>query len=816
MNDLRRFVRLRLWWWHNLWRLRNAKLVLRFESSLKTLAYISIWAVFLAPLLTLGVLGVIRLGGDQGETAVELPLVFQGLEASLKWQFLAAAGFFLILFIRSAHRRHNRLLICAFRTYLEKAGKGAGSEGEEPSSGAALASCIQNELDRLLELFRTIDEASVSGSVSGPVSGSGSRSLSDSGKSVQVTPTVLGEQESTLLAGTVSPEVKLKAGLLEIPLGFVVSAFERLFPAPRLAGSLHEGQDGRLTLLATLRGGGYFRSWRVDSSELAGSPPGRLETVERMAQNLVYRMAADLLPSLGSPRWQAVRHYSEGLRMLRPTFRTHAHEDQNLSRAKKCFREALREDESFAPCHFNLGYVYKQMNAEGCPEAAVAAFRWALKERPDDVGACYAVAQICFENGRYDDAIWLSRNALHLDPHHAAARNLLALSSWQRDEMRRESTGESGSQEKVLHHARRDFEVATADAWRALCKAQWRKRNVRESMEIVRTSEMNLGITCSLEERHRASEAAFRRALRVRPNDHEICFEQGKARWRAGQWKDAYESLDRVLREGLDPEDQADLWPYLLSVHSMLHEAARGDEIERGLHWSEVLDCYRLGLDTAALFGPDPDAAERSLERLRDCVEEVRDSEVEVNGELYLSRFIRCLAFLQRLARRTAPELERMLRSTLGIQAVPAMAQARNDLTWKRTQVTLRLALLEANAFLNPGHGGKAQPPKLADVLRSLSQALAGVEDCRLSEKLEIPLRLACAQVCLAGARQQSYDGRPDPDLLEAARIAARRAIALNPEGSEERRVLNEVDEVAAELAESEEAEARGQIPQAA
>lgn len=796
MNHTRHFTGLRLWWWHHLWRLMNARVVLWLETSFKTLAYILACAVFLAPLLTLGVLGVAKenVPGEDGKPQVVVPEAFEPLDDSLKWQVLTAAGLALALLVLAAHRRRNRLLVCAFKTYpeKEKAAKGAEPVDEEPISGTGLASCIQNELARLLDLFRTIDEASISGT----------------GEVAQVTPTVLGaEQESTFLEGTVSPEVKLKAGLLEIPVGFLVSTFERLLPAPRLTGSLHK-ENGHLVLTAMLRGSGYLRNWQVKSSEIADDLSGGPGTIQKMVQNLVYRMVADLLPALGSPRWQAVQYYSEGLRRIRPTLRTHVEKEQNLLKAEACFRSALREDETFARCYFNLGYVFMQRSTDACPDAAVTAFRQALKEKPGDVRSCYAVAQICYENGKYDDAIWLSRHALHLDPHHAAARNLLALAYTRRDEKQKRPEEETALPEKIPQAVMNDFEIAAADSWRALCKAQWRKRNLLESGDIVRLCEMNFGITCSLKDRHRASEAAFRRALRVRPNDHEICFEQGKARWRAEKWTQAYESLDRVLEEGLDLEDQAALWLYLMSIHSHLYTEAE-DEVEKRLHSPEVPDCYRLANDTAALLALSGDFA-RNLDRLREVADEVCPDETDEEGAEYISRYLGNLDFLQILAGRTAPVLARDLQAFEEEECSLGQKEygSKSDWAWKRSQAALKLAFLEAEAFLNP-EPEKYQPVDLEDVLGRLDQVREDIENCRLSSRFEALLQLTFARVCLAGARQQLYNGRLDPDLLEEAWSAAQRAVALGREGSEGLELLNEI---AAELGGSGTAGARSQL----
>ncbi|HYN22943.1 MAG TPA: DUF6064 family protein, partial [Thermoanaerobaculia bacterium] len=194
--------------------------------------------------------------------------------------------------------------------------------GEEAMDSLAkgLASRLHNELASITSLYRTIDEAMP------PQKGT------VVGVSVGV------EDVVSSLDDVLGPDSSVKLGKIEIPVGLLFRGLSRLVRGPRLTGGLHrEGKNYLVT--ADLTGGGLSGSWRVAFADLSEEELERLR-LERLrtaapddgedekdaARAVVYKMAEQLayriitgLGNLGSPRWEAVRSFTHGLRAYRGT-----------------------------------------------------------------------------------------------------------------------------------------------------------------------------------------------------------------------------------------------------------------------------------------------------------------------------------------------------------------------------------------------------------------------------------------------------------------------------------------------------------------
>ena len=115
------------------------------------------------------------------------------------------------------------------------------------------------------------------------------------------------------------------------------------------------------------------------------------------------------LGDLGSPRWEAVRPFTHGLRAYRGTQMIKGDSSPELRRAEKEFILALSMDRSFAKCHYNLGIIYQRLRAY---ESAEAAFRKALEENPDSAEPYYALASVYFDDGNLERAAIFSRKMI--------------------------------------------------------------------------------------------------------------------------------------------------------------------------------------------------------------------------------------------------------------------------------------------------------------------------------------------------------------------------------------------------------------------
>jgi tetratricopeptide (TPR) repeat protein len=514
----------------------------------------------------------------------------------------------IFLLLRAAFRARQRIVIQPF----------ADPNGETALAGIGieLAARLQHDLARIQSLYEVVDEVLPAAA----------------NKSLGVTMGV--EDIGEIFKEAVGPSSKIKvAGLVEIPIGAILSAIGFFVRGPRITGSLlrqvsADGKSHGFLLLAEISGGGQSGSWQVgfeeklevqtvfasDLSQLVDrEPPSQPATSEtltpglrpteraelaRLIELLAYRIFTSLVPS-GSPRWQAVRHFTEGLRAYRSTQRSPRRKSLLLHEAEREFLLALGEDTQFARCHCNLGVIYNQM---GLQEAEEAALRQALAQDSTTVDAYLGLAALRLDQGEHQSAGRHSDNGLRIDPWHPRLWNLRAISllrcPTRAPEWRRR---DDPAWRECLPY----LNIATALAWRQMVRhaGSGRSAQVAKARRVTVICLGNLALATASAGKLKAARSLFRQALRLGDDPWWLAFELGRALYlapaklRARRLKllrGAGVALDRVYDEALDGESRIELNLYLLGIHLAL----QGEEKQKpSRHRPKAEDAYAFILD---------------------------------------------------------------------------------------------------------------------------------------------------------------------------------------------------------------------------
>jgi len=282
------------------------------------------------------------------------------------------------------------------------------------------------------------------------------------------------------LQQAVTTESKVKLGFLEIPIGAMFGIFGRITQGPRLSGSVHK-QENEVALIARIEGGGFPSiDWRVDRRGLSPRDAAdRVPLLTQLVEQLACRIFTDLVPN-GSKRWQAVYHFSQGLKSLRITTRTETDKFWNLRQAEEEFIQALAEDGKFGSCYYNLGIVYREL---GQPDAARVAYAQTIRQDPAFAPAYYALALNRWNTVQtrgaarqgnrelYSDCISLCDQAIALDPDYASAWDLKGLAYRRMREAELGKPLKAGEEPAVFKQSNKSREIASALAWRAVCQS---------------------------------------------------------------------------------------------------------------------------------------------------------------------------------------------------------------------------------------------------------------------------------------------------------------------------------------------------------
>ena len=519
-------------------------------------------------------------GTALGFLAWELSQHLQGEE----W-IVGSVALFVSMLILALHQVRHHVYVAAFRI--------DGAEDED-KLGSALAARFRHELASITAVHRTVDEAlpSQDGRVS----------------RLEVAIENIGEKlEKTFDASSLpGPLGKLKvAGLF----GFARAI--GILRGPELIANLEReeitaktngeaGQPPAVSLTVELFGGGQRGSWRITRRdvELAkgwlydGKEHGEGELIGEMVRQAAYRVAARTA-SLGSPRWEALESFTEGLRHYRQVRLTTVDRDSSLRKAEQCFRKALEADTTFSQGHYNLGVVYSKL---GEHDAALASFRRALETDPTAFAPYLALAMtyfdravdLCFRGVSGDlvaedflQSRVFSGRAIGLAPFEPRPWNVYGaarvLRAW-----RGMKPGQPVSQWKHEAEGALDsFRMASALAWRRLCRCELSAAAdpvVAEARTVVLICMENLAEVYFEVGRVESSIAVLRQALRLAPRKPSLRVALGKAlastlrptmtaAERFERLGLARDELYEVHGDALPLEQRAARWAWLLAVH---------------------------------------------------------------------------------------------------------------------------------------------------------------------------------------------------------------------------------------------------------
>jgi hypothetical protein len=317
------------------------------------------------------------------------------------WPLEIFVAAILLWLIYQAYLGRKRLVISAFAVHTgdDKVAKWA----------TGLASRLEDQLAKIGGVYKVIDEARPSQKV----------------RVVEVGPEVQDVGDILKQASALDLGVKIPTKFLLSMVGFMVSG-------PRLTGSLHKVEDD-LILLAEINGGGRSGNWRVDRSELDEEERNLPEeaVVDKLIEKLGFRITTDLV-TIGSPRWRAVRCFTDGLRAFREAERQ-GEKSQKLREAESCLIKALQDDQKFSQCHYNLGVVYRRLGELGSAESA---FHRVFLDSPDNFDACYALAETLIQHEKYREAYWFSKAAIGINAGNAQAWDLAAFARRFQEEKR--------------------------------------------------------------------------------------------------------------------------------------------------------------------------------------------------------------------------------------------------------------------------------------------------------------------------------------------------------------------------------------------
>ena len=490
-----------------------------------------------------------------------------GIIISIVLNTMAATIFFILLF--RAGKMRKRIALLPFDDFT--------GDDEFKLLAKGIPRKLINHLNRLTELFRTIDE------------------INPESKKKLIKATVRIQDIGKNLKELVTPDQKIKiASLLEIPIGAIMAWIGRILGGPSLEGSLYITQD-KLELTAQISGGGLDKSWSVTSDDLdvKNEDLKNQEKVEKMIEQLIYRIFTDLV-NVGSPRWRAVYHFTQGLHFYRRTLRKEKDKELNLRKAEEAFIAALNDDNKFVQCHYNLGVIYKELKRYASAEVA---FREALKEDHTNADAFLELAVGYYNTKNYIDALWFCQQAINLRSKDAQAWNLKGVICWDicEEELNDESDsnnendsneGKPGNEndnnragkkreeeyrkcidEKVIFV----FENAARLSWQALCRSILHGEFKPKLKNTARICMRNLAVV-NAKIKKRSGKRIFYQAISISSAEGDLYFELGEFFSKKNKWKKAQLAFNKIFEDDPTLTDPIAFWAYYSRANAELYK----------------------------------------------------------------------------------------------------------------------------------------------------------------------------------------------------------------------------------------------------
>lgn len=486
------------------------------------------------------------------------------LTSALKILVITAVLFTLWQLIKS----RKRIVICDFENFTDDEKLAPVVKG--------IASRCSNEISRLSKLLKTYDEI-----------------YPDQKSDMAKLYTNLDVQDiGKELEEIIGPDSSIKMGnVLTIPIRPFYGFFRKLFHGPMIAGSVHLKGE-KLLLTASFKGGKFKGNWQISFDENDTFPNSISEQLNKLTERLVCRMLTDLSQEITTPRWKAMQHFTEGLRLYRETLRTKEKRTLNLIKSKNAFSCAVRDDEEFVQCYFNFGIIYRDLKNY---EAAKTAFRKALEKKPDYHQCCYQLAIIYYvsylnerEKGVEGlfDAQWFCQQAIKICPTNPFYWDLLAVIQYY-------SRGE-----KVEDEVINSSMTGTMLAWRALCKSINKGEKTSKYKDTALICTRNLAVLIGLRKVKRGN-CLFGQAIYLDPDNNDLHFEAGQYYYRMNDMPNAYKVFKRVFEDDEEVNDPSSYWALYINVNAQLCEQEK-DEKKKKEYEAVVDNGYIHFLDAAA------------------------------------------------------------------------------------------------------------------------------------------------------------------------------------------------------------------------
>lgn len=483
------------------------------------------------------------------------------LSTLLKILVISAA----VLAIWQMYRYRKKLVISDFKNFT------GNKELKSVIEGISIR--ILNEMNRISNLLNEIDEIHPDKISDSKIISTHSMDIHDLGKE-------LGE--------IISPSSTLSiANIINIPLKPLYVFFRQKLRGPLIMGSIHS-KGGELIMTASLKGSKYSGSWQIFVKDLEEQHVSDSQLIIQMTSQLVYRIFAYIFRDI-SPRWETMKYYTMGLKSYRETTRTNQQKKLNLIKAKHDFSMAIRKDNHFTQCYYNLGIVYIKLNNK---DGAISAFRKAIELQPGYCHCYYQLAYIYFENKDFDDAQWFCEAALRINPSVPKYWNLLGAIHyfrWKNEEfsklaadiqylnnnIRKEKIENWFNLKKVIPtSAVYPFQTAVILSWRDLCLSLILGEKKNQNKDIAIKTIRNLAVIFG-KMRKRSTNGLFTQALSLDCSKSEINFEEGKYFFFRGKWKAAHKEFTKVYEDDWEVGDSFAFWALYLSANKSILDIFR-------------------------------------------------------------------------------------------------------------------------------------------------------------------------------------------------------------------------------------------------
>lgn len=634
---------------------------------------------------------------------------------------------------------------------------------------------IISEIIKLKNLYKSIDE------------------MQPEAKSNRLDPTVSILDPGKDLEEAVGAYSGIQVGAgVKVDLGaFLVKLMGWLTRGPKLCGCLQrEGE--KFVLIAWIRGGSIEGTWRVHSDDIDNiEKKGKLfnvttQMISDMIEDITYQMFTGMA-NVGSPRWQAVKHYSNGLWQYRETVRTEENRRLTLRKAKTEFKKALAQDTEFAQCYYNLGIIYKKL---GNDKSAEVAFRKALKENPDDSKSFYELARgYSFgEEKNFKDAQWFCRQAMCVQPDNHQAWNLLAVihyNRWKNDnKVHYEYRGGLTFSKEIIETAM----IAVMLSWRELCRARAKNYISSKHKDAARISIRNLSVLKGMKRPFKRWFSPFSQALFLSPENDDLYFEMSKYYYRWEKWRKARDAFFRVYEDGMGIDEPLRYWSCYADVNAHLYEGKKEGQFKE-----TVAEGFTHFLDAAAdILHNKGEDMERDIELIRldanietmiEALTIIWNCEKEIKEKTEIHK--REIGFVAEL-KKILKKVNKIHYDDLKSFYKEKGKDISGFLDWARSQLNIAVGkrLLEiselekhaANSTYSPD--GKKYLRQASRLLRTAKQKLEKNYPRQIT-KLRLHMYLAQGYLRL--------------EQLDKALFHAREAVRLNPFEPEERRLLGRV-----------------------